>query len=133
MPTYEYECRECGHAFETMHGMTAPVLRKCPKCGKMRLQRLISGGAGVIFKGSGFYETDYKRNRGGGGASESDAKQKKAEESAKSGSKPDAKPETSKEAKKEAKGDGSGAGKSGGASESKSESKPKKDSGSKKD
>jgi putative FmdB family regulatory protein len=71
MPTYEYECRACGHAFETMHSMSAPVLRKCPKCGKLKLDRLISGGAGVIFKGSGFYETDYKRTRRGGGSDES--------------------------------------------------------------
>lgn len=107
MPTYEYECRACAHAFETMHSMTAPVLRKCPKCGKLKLERLISGGAGVIFKGSGFYETDYKRNRGGGssdtGSSEpkkpepakSDATEKKSEpkSDAKSETRPAAKPE----------------------------------------
>jgi putative FmdB family regulatory protein len=63
MPTYDYECKACGHVFETMHAMSAPALRKCPECGKLKLVRLISGGAGVIFKGSGFYETDYKRNR----------------------------------------------------------------------
>jgi putative FmdB family regulatory protein len=130
MPTYEYVCRACEHAFETMHGMTAPVLRKCPKCGKMRLQRLISGGAGVIFKGSGFYETDYKRNRGGGGAQESDAKQKKAEESAKSETKSDAKPDAAAQ-KKDAKSESRGEAKSGG--EAKPEPKPKKDSGPKKD
>jgi putative FmdB family regulatory protein len=103
MPTYEYECRACGHAFETMHSMTAPVLRKCPECGKLKLERLISGGAGVIFKGSGFYETDYKRNRGGGSAdrgssetkkpepAKADASEKKSD--AKSDAKPAAKPE----------------------------------------
>jgi len=125
MPTYEYECRACGHEFETMHGMTAPVLRKCPKCAKLKLVRLISGGAGVIFKGSGFYETDYKRNRGGG-SSESDAKQQKAEESAKSETKSDAKTDAAP-AKKDSKSET----KSGG--ETKPEPKPKKDSGSKKD
>ncbi len=61
MPTYEYECRACGHRFDAFQRMSDPTRRKCPKCAKLKLQRLISGGAGVIFKGSGFYETDYKR------------------------------------------------------------------------
>ena len=61
MPTYEYECAACGHAFEALQSMTAPKLTKCPKCAKKKLQRLIGSGSGLIFKGSGFYETDYKR------------------------------------------------------------------------
>ncbi len=61
MPTYEYECEACGHAFEEFQSMSDAALRKCPKCKKMKLQRLIGSGAGIIFKGSGFYETDYKR------------------------------------------------------------------------
>ncbi len=61
MPTYEYECENCGHAFEEFQYMSDKPLRKCPKCAKMKLQRLIGAGAGIIFKGSGFYETDYKR------------------------------------------------------------------------
>jgi putative FmdB family regulatory protein len=60
MPTYDYICRACGHEFELFQQMTAPVLRKCPKCGKPRLERLIGTGAGVLFKGGGFYETDYR-------------------------------------------------------------------------
>jgi len=60
MPTYDYECRGCGHAFELFQSMTDPVKKKCPSCGKLRLERLIGIGAGVIFKGSGFYETDYR-------------------------------------------------------------------------
>jgi putative FmdB family regulatory protein len=60
MPTYDYVCNACGHAFEEFQSMSAPVLKKCPKCKKARLQRLIGTGAGVIFKGSGFYETDYR-------------------------------------------------------------------------
>ncbi|MFA5293379.1 MAG: zinc ribbon domain-containing protein [Phycisphaerae bacterium] len=59
MPTYEYQCEKCGHKLEKFQSMTAPVLRKCPKCGKSSLKRLIGAGAGVIFKGSGFYQTDY--------------------------------------------------------------------------
>jgi putative FmdB family regulatory protein len=61
MPTYEYECQACGHAFEALQAMTEPKLTKCPKCKKAKLARLIGSGSGVIFKGSGFYETDYKR------------------------------------------------------------------------
>jgi len=60
MPTYEYACQACGHGFEIFQQMSDPVKRKCPKCGKPKLQRLIGTGAGVIFKGGGFYETDYR-------------------------------------------------------------------------
>lgn len=60
MPTYEYQCADCGFKFEKFQSMTASALRKCPRCGKMSLRRLIGIGAGVIFKGSGFYETDYR-------------------------------------------------------------------------
>ncbi len=60
MPTYDYECRACPHTFEKFQSITAKPLRKCPECGG-RVRRLIGAGAGVIFKGSGFYETDYKR------------------------------------------------------------------------
>jgi putative FmdB family regulatory protein len=61
MPTYEYECGACGHAFEALQSMTEAKLVKCPKCKKNKLHRLIGTGSGVIFKGSGFYETDYKK------------------------------------------------------------------------
>ena len=60
MPTYDYQCQSCGHSFEKFQSMTASTLRKCPKCGKLSLVRLIGSGAGVIFKGSGFHETDYR-------------------------------------------------------------------------
>lgn len=60
MPTYEYKCEDCGYKFEKFQAMRDKTLKKCPKCdGKVR--RLISGGGGVIFKGSGFYATDYGR------------------------------------------------------------------------
>ena len=65
MPTYEYECTACGHRFECFQSITAGSKRKCPACGKLKLRRLIGAGAGVIFKGSGFYETDYKRSSTG--------------------------------------------------------------------
>src|SRR5262249_9080175 len=61
MPTYDYACRSCGHRFEQFQPMTEAPLVKCPKCGREGLERLIGPGAGILFKGSGFYETDYKR------------------------------------------------------------------------
>jgi putative FmdB family regulatory protein len=57
MPTYEYECKKCSHRFEVFQSMSDAPVKKCPECGK-EVRRLISGGAGVIFKGSGFYVTD---------------------------------------------------------------------------
>jgi len=60
MPTYDYQCEKCGHAFEAFQSMTEKPLKVCPKC-KGRVKRLISPGAGLIFKGSGFYITDYKK------------------------------------------------------------------------
>lgn len=60
MPTYEYACGACGHEFETFQRISESPLRTCPKCRKRKVQRLISGGAGFLFKGSGFYTTDYR-------------------------------------------------------------------------
>lgn len=60
MPTYEYECSACGHRFEEFQSIKAKPITVCPKCKKRKVRRLISGGAGFIFKGSGFYETDYR-------------------------------------------------------------------------
>lgn len=60
MPTYDYECGACGHATEIFQSFSEKPKRKCPECGALKLKRLIGSGAGVIFKGSGFYETDYR-------------------------------------------------------------------------
>lgn len=60
MPTYDYICDACKYEFEEFQSITAKPLRKCPECGKNKLRRLIGTGAGIIFKGSGFYETDYR-------------------------------------------------------------------------
>ena len=60
MPTYEYECGACSHRFEKYQSMTEKAIKKCPQCGKAKAMRMISGGAGVLFKGSGFYQTDYR-------------------------------------------------------------------------
>jgi putative FmdB family regulatory protein len=83
MPTYEYACSKCGHHFERFQSMRDEPLRKCPKCHKAALKRLIGGGAGLIFKGSGFYITDYK-NKG----------MAKAASAESGGSKADAAPKT---------------------------------------
>lgn len=60
MPTYAYACEHCGHNFEAFQSITAKPTRKCPACGRASLKRLIGTGAGIIFKGSGFYCTDYR-------------------------------------------------------------------------
>lgn len=62
MPTYEYECRRCGHHFEKFQSIMAAPVKTCPKC-RGRVARVVSGGAGIIFKGTGFYETDYKKKQ----------------------------------------------------------------------
>jgi putative FmdB family regulatory protein len=60
MPTYDYVCDGCEHEFEIFQSMAARPLRKCPECSQSKLRRLIGAGGGVIFKGSGFYQTDYR-------------------------------------------------------------------------
>jgi putative FmdB family regulatory protein len=73
MPTYEYICENCEHQFEKYQSIKAKPIRKCPECGKLSVQRLIGAGAGIIFKGSGFYQTDY-RSEGYKKAAESEKK-----------------------------------------------------------
>jgi putative FmdB family regulatory protein len=90
MPTYEYECQHCGHRFEKFQSITDAALKKCPACGKRALRRLIGAGAGVIFKGSGFYQTDYR----------SDAYRKSAEKE-----KPGGKEKSAKKAAEDAPAD----------------------------
>ncbi len=60
MPTYEYKCNQCEHKFEEFQSITADPIKKCPECGKNKVKRLLGIGSAVIFKGSGFYETDYR-------------------------------------------------------------------------
>jgi putative FmdB family regulatory protein len=77
MPTYDYECDACGHEFELFQSISEPLKRKCPACNKQKLRRLFGTGAAVVFKGSGFYETDYR----------SESYKKGAEQEKKSGDK----------------------------------------------
>lgn len=60
MPHYDYACEKCGHVFEVFHKMSEKPVEKCEKCGSA-VKKLIGGGSGIIFKGSGFYKTDYKK------------------------------------------------------------------------
>lgn len=83
MPTYDYICQYCGNELELFQSMSEAPKRKCPKCGKLKLQRQIGMGAGVIFKGSGFYETDYRSDSYQKGAKEEkETKTSKAESTA---------------------------------------------------
>src|SRR5437870_11349797 len=96
MPTYEYKCDACGAEFERFQSITAEPIKRCPECGKAKVRRLIGTGAGLIFKGSGFYITDYRdktyadKAKAESGAGSSDAKSETKSET-KSDAKPDAK------------------------------------------
>ncbi len=87
MPTYEYRCKACGHEFERFQKISDPPVRTCPECKKRRVERLISAGGGVVFKGSGFYATDYRKpppaeSKGEGEKGEEPKKKGKAKDSA---------------------------------------------------
>ncbi len=104
MPTYEYRCANCGYEFERFQSMTASALRKCLQCGKLSLRRLIGTGAGVIFKGSGFYETDYRsesyknaaKKDSQAGSKKAEKKETKTESKTETNQKKDAKPKNDK-------------------------------------
>ena len=83
MPTYEYRCKSCEHAWEEFQSIKSSPSRKCPDCGKLKAERIISAGGGIIFKGSGFYQTDYRSESYKKGASAD----KKSRESSSSDSK----------------------------------------------
>jgi putative FmdB family regulatory protein len=103
MPTYDYECDNCGHTFEIFQSITEAVKKKCPECRKLRLRRLFGTGAALVFKGSGFYQTDYrsesykkaaaadKKAASGGDSKDKSTDKKKSSEKKSSGSKPDSK------------------------------------------
>jgi putative FmdB family regulatory protein len=108
MPTYEYVCPKCGHEFEQFQPMSDAPLKRCPQCKKLGLKRLVGAGAGLIFKGTGFYITDYKNKpapkEGGEGEKKSETKPAAAASDAKPAageSKPVAEPKAaSKSARK---------------------------------
>lgn len=98
MPTYDYECDSCGHKAEVFQAISAEPLKKCPECKKPKYRRLFGAGAALVFKGSGFYQTDYRSE----GYKKSAAADKPAETSSSEG-KSDSKSETKSEAKAESK------------------------------
>ncbi len=100
MPTYGYVCNNCHHEFDAFQSITAKPLRQCPACGKNTLKRLIGTGAGIIFKGSGFYCTDY-RSDGYKSAAKSETSSSSSSKAPEK--KPDAKSETTSETKSETK------------------------------
>lgn len=93
MPTYDYECGKCGHTFEVFQSISESPKKKCPECGKLKLRRLFGTGAALVFKGSGFYQTDYR----------SDSYKKAAEADKKAASGGDAKDKSSDKKKSEKK------------------------------
>ncbi|MBI1389956.1 MAG: zinc ribbon domain-containing protein [bacterium] len=94
MPTYDYVCDKCGYEFEMYQSMKDDPIKKCPECKSQKARRLIGSGGGIIFKGSGFYETDYKRKSQPSSESKSENK---------SESKTESKSETKTENKSESK------------------------------
>lgn len=107
MPTYDYQCGACQHEFEHFQSISSAVLRKCPECGALKLKRLIGAGAAVVFKGSGFYQTDYrsesyKKRASQDSSSGSSSSESKSDKGAKSDS--GAKSESSSSSKKDASG-----------------------------
>lgn len=108
MPTYDYVCDACGHEFEQFQSIKDDALTKCPKCGKKKLRRKIGPGAAIVFKGSGFYQTDYRSD-----SYKKSAEADKAPSETKSDSKSsESKPAESKSAEKKAASDSGNKGKS---------------------
>ena len=88
MPTYDYVCDGCGHAFELFQSMTEEAKKTCPKCKKKKLRRLIGAGGAIVFKGSGFYKTDYRsESYKKGAAADSGGSEKKSDTGKKTESK----------------------------------------------
>ncbi|MCA9267364.1 MAG: zinc ribbon domain-containing protein [Planctomycetales bacterium] len=85
MPTYDYQCDACDHTFELFQSFSEPVKKKCPECGKLKLRRLFGTGGAVMFKGSGFYQTDYRSDSyKKGAAADKKASESKSSDSGKS-------------------------------------------------
>jgi len=99
MPIYEYRCKSCGYEFEELQSIKEKPITVCPKCSKPSVKRLLSSGPALVFKGSGFYATDYQKSN----TSSSSDKKSKSKSSSKSESKPDSKQESKPGSKQESK------------------------------
>jgi putative FmdB family regulatory protein len=128
MPTYDYRCKSCGYEFEEFQSMSSEKLIICPKCAEPSLKRLMSGGAGLVFKGSGFYLTDYKKSNSSPAASNSSTSKSESNSESKTETKPESQSETKSVTKSESQSKSET--KTDSKSESKSDSKPSKDSSS---
>lgn len=107
MPTYAYECQACDHAVEIFQSMSESPKRKCPACGRLKLKRKIGTGAGILFKGSGFYETDYRsQSYRDGAAAETKSSEKKGSEKKGSDSKGSSSDKNSSKASSGSKSEG---------------------------
>ncbi len=84
MPTYDYHCQACGHRFELFQSIVSDPVTDCPVCGKPEVVRVVTGGSGLIFKGSGFYITDYKKQKSSTNSSKNDSADKSKPDSKKS-------------------------------------------------
>jgi putative FmdB family regulatory protein len=126
MPTYEYKCKSCGNKWDLFQSMTAKHIRKCPACGKNTAERQFGTGAAIIFKGSGFYETDY-RSEDYKKAAEADSKAAKGDTAAdtKIDSKTDSKADSKTDTKPDTKSDSKSDSKPETKAETKTESKAK--------
>ncbi len=105
MPTYDYECDACKHKFELYQGINDEVQKKCPECKKNKLRRLLGTGAAIVFKGSGFYQTDYrsesyKKSKAADSSSSSSTSESKSTSSSESSAKKSESKSTSTKAKK---------------------------------
>ena len=103
MPTYDYVCKTCDHKWELFQSIKASAKRKCPECGKMTAKRVIGPGAGIIFKGSGFYQTDYRSSAYKKAAEADKTAEKKSQESSESKSTTDSKSKTKPDSKSKSK------------------------------
>ena len=106
MPTFDYEWDACGHLFELFQGINAPLKRNCPECNKLKLRRLFGTGAAILFKGSGFYETDYRSDSYKSDAKKASSAEKKSKSDASSSKKSSKKSDS----KSSSSGDSSGKG-----------------------
>ena len=93
MPTYDYQCDACGHAWELFQKITDDAVKKCPECNKKKARRLFGTGAAIVFKGSGFYQTDYRSESYKKGEKAASESSEKKSDSTASASKSESKPE----------------------------------------